>query len=90
MAGISCCALFQITPGMRAVLVEWMTGIHRHFRLFQDSLFLAVNIVDRFLTTTLISRKCFPLLGITALLVAAKQVRSVFTRLKWKQCVFGQ
>ncbi len=68
--------IFQITPGMRALLVDWLTKVQKQFQFCITTLFSAVNIIDRFLLTTPISRDCFQLLGITALLVAGKLVSS--------------
>ena len=60
---------------MRSVLVDWMTRmIHRH-RMRQETLFLAVNVMDRFLSLTPVSADCLQLLGIVALFIAGKQVR---------------
>lgn len=59
---------------MRSVLVDWIAKLNHHFKFCQETLFLAVNVLDRFLLTTPISRDCFQLLGITAFLIAAKQV----------------
>ena len=66
---------FQVTPGMRAMLVDWLTKVQQQFQFGLRTLFLTVNIVDRFLVTTPISRDCYQLLGITALLIAGKQVK---------------
>lgn len=64
----------QLSPGMRGVLVEWLTKLCKRFLFSQDTLFLTVNVLDRFLVTTPISRDIFQLLGITSLLVASKMV----------------
>ena len=71
------CFCIQITPGMRAVLIEWITGMHHQLQLYRETLFLTVNIIDRFLSITPISRDCFQLLGITAVLIASKQVGAI-------------
>lgn len=59
---------------MRAVLVDWLVEVAWEcpFRLPSDTVHLAVSYVDRFLSATVISRKKLQLLGVTALLVAAK------------------
>ena len=44
----------------------------------RETLFLAVNCVDRFLATTKISQDCFQLLGIAALWVTAKLVCDLY------------
>ncbi|ELU02981.1 hypothetical protein CAPTEDRAFT_121782 [Capitella teleta] len=56
-----------------AILVEWLTKLCRRFSFAQDTVFLTINILDRFLVTTPISRDIFQLLGITSLLVSAKR-----------------
>lgn len=48
--------------------------MHRRFGLSFESLCLAVNTLDRFLATTPVAADCFQLLGVTALLIACKQV----------------
>ena len=34
---------------MRAVLVDWLVEVHQQFSLLQETLFLAVAIMDRYL-----------------------------------------
>ncbi|CAH1249340.1 CCNO [Branchiostoma lanceolatum] len=64
----------QITPEMRGLLVRWLTQVCQTTRprLLPETLFLAVNIVDRFLAVTPLGLDCLQLLGATALFIAAK------------------
>ncbi|XP_062607164.1 cyclin-O-like [Saccostrea cucullata] len=62
----------EVTPGMRGLLISWLTGIHHQLNLCQDTLFVAVNIVDRVLDLMQASRDYLQLLGITSLLIACK------------------
>lgn len=39
----------EITPKMRGVLIDWLVEVHQQFRLMQETLYLTVAIVDRFL-----------------------------------------
>ncbi|XP_067172540.1 cyclin-O [Apteryx mantelli] len=64
----------QVTAEARCRLVSWLIPVHRHFGLSFEALCLAVNILDRFLATTPVAADCFQLLGVTALLIACKQV----------------
>ncbi|NWX88900.1 CCNO protein, partial [Nothoprocta pentlandii] len=64
----------QVTAEARCRLVSWLIPVHRHLRLSFESLCLAVNTLDRFLATTPVAADCFQLLGVTALLIACKQV----------------
>ncbi|XP_037418855.1 G2/mitotic-specific cyclin C13-1-like [Triticum dicoccoides] len=68
----------DINPKMRAVLVDWLVDVACTFRLPADTLHLAVSYVDRFLTTSVIKRHELQLLGVTALLVAAKYEDDIF------------
>nr|UXY87061.1 cyclin B [Cryptomonas sp.] len=62
----------DINVKMRAILVDWLIDVHNKFKLFPKTLFLAVNIIDRFLTLRSISRQKLQLLGIAAMLIASK------------------
>ncbi|KAM9262037.1 cyclin-O [Morus bassanus] len=64
----------QVTAEARCKLVSWLIPVHRHFGVSFETLCLAVNILDRFLSTTPIATDCFQLLGVTTLLIACKQV----------------
>ncbi|NWH75477.1 CCNO protein, partial [Piaya cayana] len=64
----------QVTAEARCKLVSWLIPVHRHFGLSFEALCLAVNVLDRFLATTPVAADCFQLLGVTALLIACKQV----------------
>lgn len=39
----------EITPKMRSVLIDWLIEVHQQFRLLQETLYLTVAIIDRFL-----------------------------------------
>lgn len=39
----------EVTPKMRSVLVDWLVDVHQQFRLMQETLYLTVAIIDRFL-----------------------------------------
>ncbi|XP_047448492.1 cyclin-O [Mugil cephalus] len=64
----------QLTTDARCKLVSWLIPVHKHFHLSFECCCLAVNIMDRFLASTLVAADCFQLLGVTALLIASKQV----------------
>lgn len=57
---------------MRAMLVDWMIEIHHKLKLLQETLFIAVNSVDRFLSQRPVSLAKLQLVGIAALLIASK------------------
>lgn len=39
----------EVTPKMRSVLIDWLIEVHQQFRLMQETLYLTVAIIDRFL-----------------------------------------
>lgn len=57
---------------MRGILVDWLVEVHCKFRLMPETLFLAVNIIDRFLSLRVVSLVKLQLVGITAMFIAAK------------------
>ena len=62
----------DITEKMRIVLVDWLIDVHSKFKLVPETLFLTINIIDRYLSKKSINRKHLQLLGITALFIASK------------------
>ncbi|GLE03368.1 hypothetical protein PINS_up012258 [Pythium insidiosum] len=54
---------------MRAILVDWLIEVHHSFKLQEETLFLAVNYLDRFLSAERVPRKTLQLVGIGALFV---------------------
>ncbi|KAJ2159390.1 G2/mitotic-specific cyclin [Coemansia sp. RSA 552] len=62
----------ELTWDMRRVLVNWMVQAHYQLRMLPETLFLAVNLVDRFLSKRQVSLPKVQLVGLTGLLVACK------------------
>ncbi|KAJ2358106.1 G2/mitotic-specific cyclin [Coemansia sp. RSA 2618] len=62
----------ELTWDMRRVLVNWLVQIHYQLRMLPETLFLAVNLVDRFLSKRQVSVSKLQLVGLTGLLVACK------------------
>mgnify|MGYP005851396875 CR=1 FL=1 len=62
----------HINEKMRKILVDWLVEVHRKFKMVPDSLYLTVNIIDRYLEIEEVSRSDLQLLGVTAFLIAAK------------------
>ncbi|KAI5800086.1 G2/mitotic-specific cyclin CYB1 [Geopyxis carbonaria] len=57
---------------MRDILIDWLIEVHTRFRLLPETLFLAVNIVDRFLSNKSVPLEKLQLVGVTAMFIAAK------------------
>lgn len=63
-----------ILPKMRAVLIDWLTQVHQQFNLLQETLYLTVAIVDRYLQDVCgkMERKQLQLVGVSAMFIASK------------------
>ena len=57
---------------MREILTDWLIEVHLKFKLLPETLFLTVNLIDRYLSTTSIYRNKLQLVGVTAMLIASK------------------
>lgn len=62
----------EVKPDMRRVLLDWIVQVHQRFSMLPETLFLAVNYIDRFLSKKVVSLGKLQLVGATALLLAAK------------------
>ncbi|KAE9612903.1 putative cyclin B3, G2/mitotic-specific [Lupinus albus] len=63
---------FDINEKMRAILIDWLIEVHDKFDLLHETLFLTVNLIDRFLEKQTVVRKKLQLVGLVALLLACK------------------
>jgi len=62
----------EVHEKMRTILLDWFIDVGLKFRLHPETFFLAVDIVDRYLALTNVPRSQLQLVGITAVLIAAK------------------
>ena len=46
----------HINSKMRSVLVDWLVDVQQQFKLLQETLFLSVNIIDRYVWTGAVLR----------------------------------
>jgi len=63
----------DINDRMRAILIDWLIDVHYKYRLHTETLFLAINIVDRFLSRRCVPRTRLQLVGVTAMWLACKR-----------------
>ena len=62
----------DIKEPMRCILIDWLISLQNKFFMETKTLFLAVNLIDRYLSKKSIIRTRFQLLGVTALFIASK------------------
>uniref|UniRef100_A0A8C9STX7 Cyclin B2 n=1 Tax=Scleropages formosus TaxID=113540 RepID=A0A8C9STX7_SCLFO len=63
---------YEINERMRALLVDWLIQVHSRFHLLQETLYMTVALLDRFLQVQPVSQRKLQLVGVTAMLIASK------------------
>ncbi|XP_061408324.1 LOW QUALITY PROTEIN: cyclin-A2 [Lethenteron reissneri] len=62
----------DITTSMRSILVDWLVEVVEEYKLHSETLYLAVNYIDRFLSSMSVLRGKLQLVGTAAMYLAAK------------------
>ena len=62
----------DINPKMRSILIDWLIEVHDKFKLQPQTLWLSINILDRYLEKVQVHRSKLQCVGISALLIASK------------------
>merc|ERR1711881_34985 len=64
----------NVSGKMRAVLIDWLIEVHSQFKLLQETLYMTVYVIDKFLQTEgySIKRNKLQLVGVTAMFLASK------------------
>lgn len=62
----------EINIKMRRILVDWLVEVHQNFKLLPETLFITINLIDRFVQRKQIPRKSYQLIGVTCMLIASK------------------
>lgn len=62
----------DVTEKMRSILIDWLVEVHLRFKLLQETLYLTVHVINRFLACHKVARNKLQLVGITSMLIASK------------------
>ncbi|CAK68455.1 unnamed protein product (macronuclear) [Paramecium tetraurelia] len=62
----------DITNQMRSILIDWLVDVHLKFKLQPETLYLTINLIDRYLSKNTIMRNKLQLVGIASLFIASK------------------
>jgi len=62
----------DIIPRMRSILIDWLVDVYRKYGLRRETLFLTVNLVDRYLSRVPLRRRRLQLVGVAAMFIASK------------------
>lgn len=57
---------------MRAILIDWLVEVHLKFKLVPETLYLTVNLIDRYLEKEQVNRQKLQLVGVTSMMIASK------------------
>jgi cyclin B len=62
----------SVNENVRAILVDWIINVHIKFKLLPETLFLTINLIDRYLSLEVIEKQNAQLLGVAALMISSK------------------
>ncbi|KAG0244743.1 hypothetical protein BGW41_006301 [Actinomortierella wolfii] len=62
----------ELTWDLRPLLVDFLIEIHNHFHLQPETLYLAMNMMDRYLSKRVVYKKHYQLVGMTSLWISSK------------------
>uniref|UniRef100_A0A8C5PYE5 Cyclin B1 n=1 Tax=Leptobrachium leishanense TaxID=445787 RepID=A0A8C5PYE5_9ANUR len=62
----------EVTGNMRAILIDWLVQVQMKFRLLQETMFMTVALIDRFLQDNPVPKSQLQLVGVSAMFLAAK------------------
>jgi cyclin B len=62
----------DINHRMRAILIDWLIDVHLKYRLLPQTMYIAVNLIDRYLAKAETNRAKLQLVGVTAMFIACK------------------
>ncbi|XP_071390182.1 G2/mitotic-specific cyclin-B1 [Centroberyx affinis] len=62
----------EVTGNMRAILIDWLVQVNMKYSLLQETMYMTVAIIDRFLQDQPVPKKQLQLVGVTAMFIASK------------------
>lgn len=62
----------DINENVRAILIDWLISVHAKFKLLPETLYLTVNLIDRYLSNFKVQKNQVQLVGVAALLISTK------------------
>uniref|UniRef100_A0A671FWR4 G2/mitotic-specific cyclin-B1 n=1 Tax=Rhinolophus ferrumequinum TaxID=59479 RepID=A0A671FWR4_RHIFE len=62
----------EVTGNMRAILIDWLVQVQMKFRLLQETMYMTVSIIDRFMQNNCVPKKMLQLVGVTGMFIASK------------------
>ena len=57
---------------MRGILIDWLIDLHLKFKMFPQTIFNVVSLIDKYLSVKNVSKIKLQLVGVAAFFIAAK------------------
>jgi len=62
----------DLNEKMRMVLIDWLVEVHLKFKMQPETLYITINLIDRYLENERATKSTLQLVGITSMMIAAK------------------
>ena len=62
----------DINHRMRAILIDWLIDVHLKYKMVPQTMYISVNLIDRFLSMNETTRVKLQLVGVTSMFIASK------------------
>ncbi|XP_077479649.1 G2/mitotic-specific cyclin-B1 [Stigmatopora argus] len=62
----------EVTGTMRGILIDWLVQVSLKFRLLQETMYMTVGLIDRFLQVNPVAKAELQLVGVAAMFLASK------------------
>jgi len=62
----------DINHRMRAILIDWLIDVHIKYKMVPQTIYISVNLIDRFLSENKTNRDKLQLVGVASMFIASK------------------
>jgi len=62
----------EITERLRKIMIDWMIKLHTALQLQPETLYLSINIMDRYLSVSQVRKDIYQLIAVSSVLAASK------------------
>ena len=62
----------DINHRMRAILIDWLIDVHIKYKMVPQTMYISVNLIDRFLSENKTNRDKLQLVGVASMFIASK------------------
>ena len=62
----------DINHRMRAIIIDWLIDVHLKYKMVPQTIYISVNLIDRYLSKNETSRVKLQLVGVTSMFISSK------------------